>query len=136
MWRALRLLWENFTKMEEPVPSKLKKKWFAIAVRGFALPTLPYIAQIHWVLITPDQDARDRAAPHVPAPLDIPPPPRIDLVRPDISKPLQNQNPVTIEVSFIAGTERDRHAIFQGSLWIARNRHHQPTTPACRERPE
>lgn len=84
--------------------SRLTKKWLAIAAFGLALPTLPCIAQTSWPLITPNEDARDRAAPRVPAPPDTPPPPRIDLLHPDISRPLQN--PVTIEVRFTAGTGR------------------------------
>jgi hypothetical protein len=84
------------------VPSRLTRKSFAIAALGFALPC---IAQTPWTLITPDEDARDRAAPRVPAPPDIPSPPRIDLLRPDISRPLQN--PVTIEVRFTAGPGRE-----------------------------
>jgi hypothetical protein len=87
------------------VPSKLTKKWFVIAALGFAQPTLPCIAQTPWTLITPDEDARDRVAPHVAAPPDTPPPPRIDLLRPDISRSLQN--PVTIEVRFSAGPGRE-----------------------------
>jgi hypothetical protein len=87
------------------VPSKLTMKWFAVVVLGFTLPTLPCIAQTPWALITPDEDARDRAAPKIPAPPDTPPPPRIDLVRPDLSKPLRN--PVTVEVRFSAGPGRE-----------------------------
>jgi hypothetical protein len=86
------------------VPSKVTKRWFAIAAFASALPTLPCFAQRPWTLITPEEDARDRAAPNVPAPPDMPPPPRIDLLRPDISRPLQN--PVTIEVRFTAGPGR------------------------------
>jgi hypothetical protein len=65
---------------------------------GFALTALPAAAQSVWHLITPDEEARDEAAPHVPAPADRSGPPTIDLVRPDISRPIQN--PVTIEVRF------------------------------------
>ena len=64
--------------------------------------TVPAIAQSKWDLITPEEDARDRAAPHVPGPSDLPAPPVIELVRPDISKPVQN--PVTIEVRFGSGS--------------------------------
>src|SRR5215475_14523619 len=55
-------------------------------------------AQTIWNLVTPEEAARDDAAPHVAAPPDSPGPPRIDLLRPDISRPIQN--PVTIEVRF------------------------------------
>ena len=65
---------------------------------------LPGAAQTTWKLITPDEEARDDAAPRVPAPADLPPPPTIDLLRPDISR--QIQNPVTIEVQFTPGPGR------------------------------
>lgn len=90
--------------MRAVVPRKLTKKWFAIAAVGFALRAVPCAAQSPWALVTPQEDARDRAAPRVPAPPDTPPPPRIDVVRPDFSRPLQN--PVTIEVRFSAGPGR------------------------------
>jgi hypothetical protein len=86
------------------VPGKLTKRWFAIAALGLTLPTHPCLAQRPWTLVTPAENARDRAAPHVPAPPNTPPPPRIDLLRPDISKRLLN--PVTIEVRFSAGAGR------------------------------
>jgi hypothetical protein len=68
---------------------------------GFALMTFPTIGQTPWQLITPEEEARDEAAPHAPAPPDLPPPPTIRLLRPDISRPVQN--PLTIEVQFDAG---------------------------------
>ena len=49
--------------------------------------------------------ARQRGAGRA-APADLPPPPAIDLVRPDVSGPVRN--PVTIEVRFRAGAS---HAI-------------------------
>jgi hypothetical protein len=65
--------------------------------------TVPAIAQSKWDLITPEEDARDRAAPKVPGPSDLPAPPVIELVRPaDISKPLQN--PITIKLRFASGS--------------------------------
>jgi hypothetical protein len=81
----------------------MRARVVAIAL-GLALTAFPSIAQTSWGLITPEEDARDRAAPHVPAPPDLPSPPTIDLVRPDLSKPIQN--PVTIEVRFSAGPGR------------------------------
>jgi hypothetical protein len=57
-------------------------------------------AQRPWRLVTPDEEARDNAAPDGSAPQDLPAPPAIDLVRPDISGPVRN--PVTIEVQFTA----------------------------------
>jgi hypothetical protein len=72
---------------------------------GLALATFPVKARA-WRLITPDEEARDSAAPEGVAPTDLPPPPAIDLVRPDISAPVRN--PVTIEVRFRAGAN---HAI-------------------------
>jgi hypothetical protein len=62
---------------------------------------LPAAAQSTWKLINPEEEARDNAAPRAPAPADLPPPPTITLVRPDISRPIQN--PVTVEVQFGAG---------------------------------
>ena len=73
----------------------------AIAALGLALPALTSVAQTQWDIITPQEDARDHAAPQTPAPPDLPPPPVIDLLRPDLSKPIQN--PATIEVRFNAG---------------------------------
>ena len=72
---------------------------------GLALSTFPLKAQA-WPLVTPDEEARDNAAPEGSAPADLPPPPVIDLVRPDVSGPVRN--PVTIEVRFRAGAS---HAI-------------------------
>jgi hypothetical protein len=74
------------------------------AALSVALTTFPAIAQTTWKLITPDEEARDDAAPHVAAPPDLPSPPTINLVRPDISGPIQN--PVTIEVQFSPGPGR------------------------------
>ena len=54
-----------------------------------------------WPLVTPEEDRRDDAAPHVPAPANLPGPPSIILVRPDVSAPIRN--PATIEVQFTAG---------------------------------
>jgi hypothetical protein len=72
-----------------------------LAALGFALGIAPAAAQTSWKLITEEEDARDNVAPHTPDPRDLPAPPTIDLVQPDISRPLQN--PVTIEVRFGAG---------------------------------
>lgn len=72
---------------------------------GLALVTFPVKARA-WPLITPDEEARDNAAPEGPPTADLPPPPAIDLLRPDISGPVRN--PVTIEVRFRAGSN---HAI-------------------------
>lgn len=53
-------------------------------------------------LITPEEDARDKAAPHTPAPSDLPAPPIIELMRPvNIAQPLQN--PIAIELRFATG---------------------------------
>ena len=57
-------------------------------------------AQAPWKLVTPDEEARDNAAPDGPPPPDLAAPPAIELVRPDISGPVRN--PVTIEVRFTA----------------------------------
>src|ERR1700693_5446499 len=68
-----------------------------------AVLTAPSVAQSKWDLITPEEDARDRAAPRLPDPSDLPAPPVIELVRPaDISKPVQN--PIAIETLFASGS--------------------------------
>jgi len=73
-----------------------------IVALGLALTALPASAQTTtWNLITAEEAARNNAAPQVPAPPDLPAPPSIELVRPDISRPIQN--PATIEVNFIPG---------------------------------
>ena len=66
-----------------------------------ALLALPSVARTRWDLVTPDEEASDRAAPRVPGPIDLPAPPEIELLRPDISTPIKN--PVTIEAQFRAG---------------------------------
>ena len=63
-----------------------------------ALTAGPAAAQAVWHLLTPEEEARDDAAPHVAAPRDLPGPPTIVLVRPDIARPIRN--PATIEVRF------------------------------------
>ena len=68
---------------------------------SFTLLTLPTVAQTTWDLLTPEEEARDNAAPHLPGPADLPGPPQIQLLRPDIAKPINN--PTTIEVRFSAG---------------------------------
>ena len=75
-----------------------------LAASALALATLPVVAQTTWQLIAPEEEARDDAAPHAPAPADLPAPPTIELRRPDVSRPIQN--PVTIEVQFSAGPGR------------------------------
>jgi hypothetical protein len=76
----------------------------AVAALSLALTTFPSVAQKSWNLVTPEEEARDRSAPHIPGPPDLPPPPAIDLLRPDISKPVRN--PVTIDIRFSAGSGR------------------------------
>jgi hypothetical protein len=82
----------------------LTKQTALIVTLGLGLLPLPSIAQTPWTLVAPGEDARDRAAPHLPAPPDLPPPPTINLLQPDLSRPLRN--PVTIEVHFGAGPGR------------------------------
>lgn len=55
-------------------------------------------AQPVWHLLTTAEEARDEAAPHLAATSDLPGPPRIDVLRPDLSRPIQN--PATIEIRF------------------------------------
>jgi hypothetical protein len=76
-----------------------------LAVPALALMPHPALAQTAWKLVTPEEEERDRAAPKVPGPPDLPPPPTIDLLRPDLSGPIQN--PVTIKVQFSAGPGRE-----------------------------
>jgi hypothetical protein len=75
---------------------------FAVMALSLGLLAPLSVAQTQWDLVTPEEDGRDRAAPHIPGPGDLPAPPVIELLRPDISKPVQN--PVTIEVQFSSGS--------------------------------
>lgn len=103
------------------MPSNQTRNRLVIAALGLALPTLPCIAQTPWDLVTGKENARDRVAPHTPAPQDMPPPPRIDVVTPDLSRPLQN--PVSIDVHFTPGPGRaiDMQS-FQASYgWLGMN---------------
>jgi hypothetical protein len=69
---------------------------------GFAV-LAPATVGRTWDLVTPEEDARDRAAPHVPLamPPAAPSSPTIRLVQPDISRSVTN--PMTIELQFAAG---------------------------------
>lgn len=80
--------------------SIIYKAGFLLLVLGFMPAMLP-AQTMAWRLITPDEERRENAAPQTPAPPDRLPPPTIELVRPDISQPIQN--PVTIEVRFTPG---------------------------------
>ena len=73
--------WESFPKWSA-MPGKLTKNWFTIAALGFALSTLPCVALAR-----------------------TPSPPTIDLLRPDLSRPLRN--PVAIYVRFSASPGRE-----------------------------
>jgi hypothetical protein len=73
-----------------------------ITALSFALLTLPIAARTTWDLVTREEQARDNAAAHRPGPADLPAPPLIQLLRPDISRPISN--PTTIEVRFSAGS--------------------------------
>jgi hypothetical protein len=88
---------------EDAMAGRTMNTAILLAVLGFAFTTVPSIAQAPWQLITPEEDAGDRAAPDVPAPPDLPSPPTIDLLRPDISRPVQN--PVSMELRFSAGPD-------------------------------
>src|SRR5262245_30783322 len=66
-------------------------------VAGIGLVTIPTAAQ-SWRLITPQEEARDDVAPHNPSPPDRSGSPTIDLLRPDLSRPIRN--PTTIELQF------------------------------------
>jgi hypothetical protein len=68
---------------------------------SIALAILPAAAQSVWHLITPQEEARDDVAPHAPALPDRSGPPTIDLLRPDLSRPIRN--PTTIELRFSPG---------------------------------
>jgi hypothetical protein len=76
----------------------------AVASLGLVVPALTSLAQAPWPLVTPEEDARDRAARQVPAPADVRGPPTINVLRPDLSNPIRN--PVTIELRFDAGPGR------------------------------
>ena len=76
-----------------------------ITALSFVLVTLPIVARPTWDLVTPQEDARDRAAPHRSGhkrlAMVVPGAPLIQLLRPDISRPINN--PTTIVVRFSAG---------------------------------
>jgi len=80
------------------------KRILAIGALVFALPFLPgaQAAGAKWTLITPEEDARDTAAPHVPQPTQpaVPGAPVIEVRQPDISQLIHN--PVTFDVRFSA----------------------------------
>jgi hypothetical protein len=69
---------------------------------GAVLATFSSRADTPWRLLTPDEEARDNATPEGPVPPDLPPPPAIDLVRPDVSGTVRN--PVSIEVRLRASS--------------------------------
>jgi|HubBroStandDraft_6_1064221.scaffolds.fasta_scaffold230788_3 hypothetical protein len=68
---------------------------------GIGVVTLPAAAQSTWHLITPQEETRDDVAPHIPAPPDRSGPLTIDLLRPDLSRPIRNSK--TIELRFSPG---------------------------------
>jgi hypothetical protein len=70
-------------------------------VGGVVFGPLSAGAQSVWHLITPQEEGRDDVAPHVLALPDRSGPPTIDLLRPDLSRPIHN--PTTIEVQFSPG---------------------------------
>lgn len=74
---------------------------FVVASLVLALLTVPSVARTPWELITPDEEASDRAAPRMFGSIDLPAPPEIELLRPDISTSIKS--PVTIEAHFRAG---------------------------------
>lgn len=88
-------------RLDRPVQRAGIPRRFLLVTAAFVFGPRPAVADEPWRLITPDEEARDGAAPQVPAPPDLPPPPTIDLVRPDISRPISN--PATIEVRFGPG---------------------------------
>lgn len=88
-------------RFDSPVRRAGMRRRFLLVTAAIVLGPRPTIADQPWTLISPDEDARDGAAPQVPASPDLPPPPTIDLVRPDISRPIRN--PATIEVRFAPG---------------------------------
>jgi hypothetical protein len=72
-----------------------------VIAAGIGLVTLPAAAQSDWHLITQQEEARGAAAPHNRAPPERSGPLTIDLVRPDLSRPIRN--PTTIELRFSPG---------------------------------
>jgi hypothetical protein len=75
-----------------------------IAILAFALPLLPGKRAIAagWPLVTPQQEARDNAAPHLPQPAKpaVQGTPVITVKQPDISHVLRN--PTTFDIQFRA----------------------------------
>jgi len=72
-----------------------------VIAAGSGLVTLPAAAQSEWHLISAREEARNNVAPHNRAPPDRAGPLTIDVVRPDLSRPIQN--PTTIELRFSPG---------------------------------
>jgi hypothetical protein len=96
---------------------------------GAVLATFSSRADTPWRLLTPDEEARDNATPEGPVPPDLPPPPAIDLVRPDVSGTVRN--PVSIEVRLRASSgETIDMRTLQRDLWAARNQHHRAAARA------
>src|SRR5262245_11991332 len=84
-----------------PAKQTGSRRRFLLVAGVVALSSFQASALKAWQLITPDEAARDNAAPQTPIPPDLPAPPAIDLIRPDISRPIRN--PATIEVRFTPG---------------------------------
>jgi|HubBroStandDraft_5_1064220.scaffolds.fasta_scaffold179679_1 hypothetical protein len=116
-------------RLDSPVQRAWMRRRFLLVTAAFIFGPRPTIAAEPWRLISPDEEARDGAAPQMPAPLDLPPPPTINLVRPDISRPINN--PATIEVRFGPGRSIDTR-----TLWAARHQHHATPARPCRGDPE
>jgi hypothetical protein len=77
---------------------------FAIAILAFALPVLPgkWAIGAEWPLVTPEEEARDNAAPHLrqSATPAVQGAPVITMTQPDISRALRN--PMTFDIQFRA----------------------------------
>src|SRR5262245_52088448 len=87
-------------RIERPVKHAGPQRRDLLVTAVFILAPFSASAQQPWKLITPDEEARDNVAPQAPPP-DFTPAASIDLVRPDISRPIRN--PATIEVRFSPG---------------------------------
>jgi len=88
-------------RLDGPMRRAGMRRRFLLVIAAIVFGPRPTIADQPWTLINPDEEAREGVAPQVPASPDLPPPPTIDLVRPDISRPISN--PATIEVRFDPG---------------------------------
>jgi hypothetical protein len=103
----------------------LTNRKLAIAILAFALPVLPgkWAIGAEWPLVTPEEEARDNAAPHLrqSATPAVQGAPVITVTQPDISRALRN--PMTFDIQFKAasGATIDPSTLQARYGWLAIN---------------